>query len=108
MMNHPSSTNPYQSPLSSSEGGSARVIRVGRVGFALSLLGVVGVCLAGCPVVGRQGMWLALLSVPGLVISLVGLFMPPRRFAVWGAVLGIAGGLYVPTICLSLFVLGKG
>jgi hypothetical protein len=94
--------------MCSSKDGSVRVNRVGHIGFALSLLGVVGVCLAGFPVVGLQGMWLAFLSVPGLVISLIGLFIPPRRLAVWGTVLGIVGVLYVPTIYLSLFVRNAG
>lgn len=53
-------------------------------------------------------MWLAILSVPGFGISMIGLFMPPRGLCVWGVVLGFFGSMYVPTIYLSLFVLGRG
>ena len=93
------SDNPYQSHLSDNEARSGFRIRLGHIGLALSLLGVLGVCLAG-PIFAFA--WLAFLSVPGFLISLMGLVRPPRRVAAWGTALGLFGSLYVPTIYLAI------
>ncbi len=95
-----------QSPLHSSEPTPVRGVRLGHVGLTFSLLGFVGVCLASIP---SPLACLAFLSVPGLLISVIGLFWPPRRLSAGGAILGLLGSLYVPTILqsfLSLFVRG--
>jgi len=82
---------------------------VGSVGFSLSLIGVLGLFLVGPfgPVIGAVGMCMAFLCLPGLVASIVGLFSTPRRLAGWGLALGIVGSLYLPTIYLSMSMLGR-
>lgn len=93
--------NPYASPSHSGVHSLPSRIRLGQVGFAMSLLGVTGVCLAG---VAPPAMCLALLCVPGLLVSFISLVKSPGKLATWGVALGALGCLYVPTICLALFV----
>ena len=79
---------------------------VGRVGFVLSLTGVVGLFLVGPfgPVIGTVGMCLTFLCLPGLIVSIAGLFRPPKKLAKWGVALGIFGSLYLGTFYLAIFV----
>jgi len=100
------SANPYQPPLAlESPRRPARNI-CARIGFVTSLVGVAGVFLVGPfgPSVSGIGMRIAFLCVPGLLLSVAGLFRPPRRLAGWGVALGVFGTLFLPTFCLSLFV----
>jgi hypothetical protein len=78
---------------------------VGRAGFFVSLAGICGVAAAGPfgNFVTGIGIALAFLSLPGIVLCVVGLRRTPRRLAAWGLVIGIAGALYLPTFCLVLF-----
>jgi hypothetical protein len=78
--------------------------RLGRAGFFLSLAGICGVAFVGPfgQTVALIGIVLTFLSLPGIVLSAIGLCGSPRRLAAWGLLIGIAGALYLPTICLAL------
>ena len=79
--------------------------RVGRAGFFVSLAGFCGVAAVGPfgDIVTAIGIALTFLSLPGIVLSVMGLRQTPRRLAAWGLVIGIAGVLYLPTFCLVFF-----
>lgn len=102
-------TNPYQSPKAAWALRPPLYSVVDRIGFMLSLLGVVGLCATGwtAPNVSTVAAHISFLCLPGFIVSLVGLLRPPRRLAAWGIGLGMFGTLYLPTIYLSLFVLGR-
>jgi len=77
--------------------------RLAQAGFFMSLLGICGVFVAGpfgasAP---RVIISLAFLSLPGIVLSAMGLRRGPRRLATWGLLLGLAGAMYLPTLCLA-------
>ncbi len=73
------------------------------VGLICSAIGVLGLSLF---FISGLSIWIAplasvltLLSVPGLVISVLALWLAAdKRRAKWGAGLGLLGCLYVPTI----------
>ena len=98
--------NPYKSPPDFISSPVLPQNNLGRTGFVLSLTGVFGLFLAGPfgALISTVAMYVAFLSLPGLVISAVGLGRQPRRLAAWGVALGIFGSLYLPTFFLSLFV----
>jgi hypothetical protein len=102
-----SDENPYASPR---EPNSATAIgsrnSIARIGFSLSLAGVLGLMTVGTfgPLVSHIGMYITFLCIPGLAISIVGLVWQPRRFAICGVVLGVLGSAYLPTIFMSLFL----
>ncbi len=60
---------------------------MGTVGFVLSLVGLVGCCIQPA----------ALLSLAGLILSIIGLSKRPKGLAVAGTILGVIG--------LSMFLL---
>jgi hypothetical protein len=106
------SINPYEAPAYCAEDhGLARspANRVAQIGFALSLTGVSGVALAGpFALVGPIGIILvricvvaAFLSLPGLLVSVLGLFGSPRKYAIRGLILGVLGSLFLPTFSLG-------
>ena len=99
--------NPYESPHATDGSASLPQNKLARVGFVLSLIGVVAVFLVGPfgPLVGIIGMCMAFLCLPGLAVSAVALRHQPRRLARWGVALGIFGSLYLPTFCHAMFVL---
>ena len=70
------------------------------------MVGVIGLILVGPfgPVMGTVGMCVAWICVPGLIVSIVGLFRTPRSIAKWGVAIGIFGSLFLPTIYLFMFV----
>lgn len=78
---------------------------IGRVGFFLSLTGVISLSAIGHfgPLISTIAMCIAFASLPGLMISFVGLFRRPRRLARWGTALGIFGSLYLPHFVVSFF-----
>ena len=99
-------SNPHKSPATQTETStSAERNPIGRIGFLTSLTGVLAVIAVGLfgSLITTFAMCVAFVSLPGLVISGVGLFREPRRLAGWGVALGIFGSLYLPTFCLSLF-----
>ncbi len=81
------------------------VNRVGAAGFALSLLGLLGMAVCGAGWLlgwewsGRLKMWGPLgfgaLCPLGLLISAVGVFRLPKQLATLGVVLGMLGSLAV-------------
>jgi len=77
--------------------------RVGQAGFWISLVGICGVFIAGPfgELVTFAGIALAFLSLPGIVLSAVGLRQSPRRLAAWGLVIGLVGAMYLPTFWLA-------
>ena len=78
---------------------------LGQAGFFVSLLGICGVATVGPfgNAVTIAGMSIAFVSVPGIVLSAMALRRSPRRLAIWGLLIGIAGAAYLPTFCLALF-----
>jgi hypothetical protein len=42
----------------------------------------------------------------GLIAGLSGLFFPPRRLAIWAALVGFYGSMHIPTF-VAMFVLRK-
>ena len=103
------SENPYQPPIrpsiSALPSNSRNVF--GRIGFSLSLAGVIGLFVVGLfgPAVSLVGMCISFLCLPGLVLSIVGTFRTPRRLAGYGVALGVFGSLYLPTFYLSIPIL---
>ena len=98
--------NPYEPPIASNVAPIAARNPVGGIGFFLSLIGFMGVAVVGPlgPIVSSIGMCLAFLCLPGLLVSVIGVFRTPRRLAAWGVALGVFGSLYLPTFYLSIFV----
>gem|GEM_PF-1647484 len=98
--------NPYESPASLGKAPAADRNTIGRIGFGLSVVGVLGVFVIGFfgPPVSTVGVYASFLSLPGLGVSAVGLSGKPKRLAGWGLGLGIFGSLFLPTIFLSLFI----
>jgi hypothetical protein len=78
---------------------------VGKAGFFASLLGICGVAIVGPfgEAVSLAGFSMAFLTLPGILLSAIGLGHRPRRLAAWGLVIGIASAMYLPTFCLFLF-----
>jgi hypothetical protein len=87
----------------------------GALGFALSLIAVLAIFVAGDPAIRLFGFFgivrlglritavVACLSIPGFLTSLIALCNEPRRLAIWGVLLGAFGALYVPTLLLAFF-----
>lgn len=96
----PLSERPCQTPVPGGSNRGVRAVRAAYVGFASSLLGVLGVCVAGWSSVGA---WLALFSVPGLAVSVYCFSRHSQRISAWGTALGLLGTLYVPTMLRALF-----
>ncbi|MFO0857985.1 MAG: type II secretion system protein GspG [Phycisphaerales bacterium] len=72
----------------------------GTVGFVLSALGLIGCCVP----------FFNLISIPGLILSFVGLFRPHRVLAVFGVILGLLGSILAVVISfvwLLLMLLGQ-
>lgn len=96
--------NPYMPPPSARTESVAGRNQFGRIGFFVSLTGFVGVCATSFgPPIATFAACLAFLSLPGMIISIVGLFFQRRQLAKRGVALGILDSLYLPTIYLSLF-----
>lgn len=100
------SENPYEASTANSASQVPTTNPIGRVGFILSLVGFAGVAVVGPlgAIVSVVGMCLGFLCLPGLVVSIVGVFRTPKRLARWGIGLGLLGSFYLPTFYLSLFV----
>ncbi len=97
--------NPYETPKSAAQPGVA-TNSLGRIGFTLALVGCAGLLVVGPfgRVIGTAGMCLAFLGLPGLVVSIAGVFCKPNHLAKWGIGIGLIVSLYLPTFYLSLFV----
>jgi hypothetical protein len=78
---------------------------LGQAGFFTSLLGICGVAIVGPfgEAVTVAGISIAFLTLPGIVLSAIGLRRSPRRLATWGLLIGIVGAMYLPTFCFVLF-----
>lgn len=89
--------------------------RLGGIGLTLSIFGVIGL-IAGpwLSTVFGQGsptliafVVLSLLACAfGLIAGLIGLFFPPRRIAIWAALIGFYGSMHIPTF-VTMFMLRK-
>lgn len=98
------SENPYKTP-EDLDSRTASKNTLGSIGFTLSLIGFAGLLVVGPlgPLASTVGMYLAFLCLPGLIVSIVGVFRKPKRLAKWGIGIGLFGSLYLPTFYLSLF-----
>ena len=93
--------------------------RLGAIGFTLSASGIAGV-IGGYNIAGVIGgyniltaqfgvsvvfqLFIAIslvLCVIGFAVSCVGIFSAPRRFAIWGALIGLYGSAHINTIWLA-------
>jgi hypothetical protein len=77
--------------------------RLGQVGLAFSIIGFTHLFLLG-PFRYEFIRYMTLFSLLGLVVSLVGLYRRPRKCAAWGAILGLVGTLYLPTVFLPVLM----
>lgn len=96
----------YKNPTANSPTKDSSANLVARVGFILSLIGILGVFMAG-PLAdfgSDLGVHLAFLCMPGLIISFFGVFSVPSQLTKWGIGLGLWGSFYLPTFYLTLFV----
>lgn len=93
-----------QPPTTGPDRGQGPNFSPGRVGFGFSLLSICGVAVVGPfgDYFALAGIALASLAIPGVLLSVIGLWFAPRRRAVWGLALGIIASLYSPTFWLSL------
>ena len=82
---------------------------LGTIGFYLSLIALIAGMSVGPfgDTLAVVGMCVAFLALPGFFISLVALCWRPRWLAAWGLGLGFFQSLYLPTLYLTLFVLGR-
>jgi len=103
------SENPYESPHEHSRRVPDSGNTLGRVGFVLSLVALLGLLAVGPfgSTVNTFGMCISFVCLPGLVTSVVALRHRPRRLAGWGIAVGIFVALYLPTFYLSMFVFGR-
>jgi hypothetical protein len=79
-------------------------ISIGRIGFALSVIGLTGVALVGWtwPEISEAGSYLAFTSLPGLASSVVGHVVRPTSATRWGMGIGFVGSFYLATIWFGL------
>ena len=99
--------NPYAPLTVSSSPPPKQRNTLARIGFALSLLGVVSLSMVGAAAewggtIGMVGQCLPFSCLPGLLLSLLAMLTKPRSPAGWGVFLGIVGCLYLPTISIGL------
>jgi hypothetical protein len=98
-------SNPYESLTTQTELPIAAPSNpIARIGFFASLTGLVSLFAIGPfgSLISIIASCVAFVSLPGLIISCLGLFYRPRRLAGWGVAIGIFGSLHLPTIFLSL------
>ena len=67
----------------------------GVLGFMLSALGLIGCCVP----------FFNLISIPGLILSFIGLFRPNRVLAAFGVVLGFIGSILAIVISLIWLII---
>ena len=79
---------PYQPPTSASSPPITPTNTVGMIGFIISLIGLLLTCGLASPL--------------GLLVSLFGLFKPPRGMAIAGTVLGLIGTGFLATVGLTI------
>ena len=98
-------TNPYASPEIDSESRTPiHTNRIARAGFFTSVTGLLAMFAISPfgPMIGIIATFVAFLSLPGLILSAIGLFGQRRRLAGWGFVLGLLGTLNLPTLIFTL------
>jgi hypothetical protein len=81
--------------------------QLARAGLALSIAGLANLFLLG-PLRYEPIRYMTLCSVIGLVVSFTALCLTPRKTALWGAVFGIIGTLYLPTVFLPVLTRSRG
>lgn len=99
-----------QSDFDSHRGINKRAVlsRCATLGFAFSCCGILGVCLGLGSIALRLhlldglALWtmviivgLSFWSVPGLLLSVAGMYSDRRRLASWGILLGLFGALFL-------------
>ena len=98
--------NPYEPPTSASEPEASNGNVCGRIGFYFSATGVIALfavpIFVPIPILGPFVVSLVFLSLPGMLLSFVGLFPRSNSRARWGFGLGIFGSMYLPTLYLTL------
>ena len=95
-------TNPYQSPDASPPGVNGNTW--GQVGLLLSGGSFCGLAMVGhfSTTINFIASLVVLLSLPGMLVSLVGLFYTPRRLAAWGFALGLFCAMFISTLFWGL------
>jgi hypothetical protein len=79
-------------------------ISIGRIGFALSVIGLMGVAFVGWTwsIVSEVASYLAFASLPGLAGSVVGHIIRPTSATRWGMAIGFVASFYLATIWFGL------
>jgi hypothetical protein len=98
-------SNPYAPPNIDTElPTSVRVNGIAYAGFLTSAIGLLAMFAISPfgPMIGIVATFVAFLSLPGLILSVIGLSGQRRRLASWGVVLGLLGTMNLPTLILSL------
>lgn len=106
--------NPYDSPNTSSPKSSSpkrnSQNNISSIALATSCLGLSG--LITLPVVVRNFtashvfmlycMALSLIACAlGFLLGLIGAIHPPRRLAIWAAIIGLYGSMHIPTFAIT-------
>jgi hypothetical protein len=92
--------NPYCPPRTGDFNAVPISSRADNIGFLLSLLSLVGVCLVGPLGVTAAlvGKCLSLLSIPGIVLNAIGLLRPPRSRSAIGIVVSLFVIMFLPSL----------
>ena len=104
------SANPYE-PLTTKKSSmpKTQTNRIGAIGFTCSVCGVAG-ALGGFVLTAQLGVHVVfqlfiamslVLCAVGLVVSCAGVFFAPRRFAIWGVLIGLYGSAHINTIWMA-------
>ncbi len=77
--------------------------KLGQLGLAFSCAGLVALFVLGW---ARFELfrYMTLCSPFGFVMSIAGLFKPPRKQAFYGAAFGLLGSLFLPTVFLPVLL----
>jgi len=98
-------TNPYEAPeIDSTSRSPIHTNRIACAGFLTSVTGLLAM-FAISPfgsMISIIATFIAFLSLPGLILSTIGLFGQRSRLAGWGVVLGLLGTMNLPTLIFSL------
>gem|GEM_PF-5046399 len=95
----PPADNPYATPSVNTSSSVRPRFSCGPVGLGVAVAALSCLFLTAFGVVFILGTFLA---IPAFMLTVVGLFTPTRRAAVWGCCLSIYVVLHLPTMLVAL------